>query len=233
MDFIAQFLIPGNHAEIEEDLSVEQSLGFWGARPRGEGSFPLTHRHAPLRIHSHHIAWAQDLACSIKTQADVFGKFLEVVIVEVVVKVIGEHERVVLVRGKNHFTAALGTHGNESEVHWGLAKFFNSDAKSRRATESAAMVIIPAVSSGAAPLSISWATTFVVRVKASASPSTDFLHEISAVSNTGSLCSSRAMSFCVTMPVTRPPSTTGRWWIFRSDMSIKASMASASEPSVN
>src|SRR5699024_9280683 len=122
MDFIAQFLVPRNYAEIEEDLGVEQSLGFWGARPRGEGSFAFTYRHAPLRIHSHHIAWAQDLACSITAQADVFGEFLEVVIVEVVVKVIGEHERVVLVRGKNHFTAALGTHSNESEGHWEIGR---------------------------------------------------------------------------------------------------------------
>ena len=95
------------------------------------------------------------------------------------------------------------------------------------------MVIMPAVSSGAAPLSINCATTLVVRVKASASSSTEFFRDKSAVRKTGSLCSSRAMSFCVTMPVTVPSSTTGRWWILRSDMSMRASMAKDSELSVN
>ena len=39
----------------------------------------------------------------------------------------------------------------------------------------------------------------------------EFLREISAARKTGSLCNRRAISFCVTMPVTRPSSTTGKW----------------------
>ena len=116
-----------NGAHVEEGLGVQQRLWLRCGDPCVKGVCPLRNGHAPVGVHGHHVAWAENLTCGVEAGAHIVGEVFKVVTVEVGVVGIVQDEGVVLVRCESHAAPPLGAQHHKCVWDGRWAELFFSE----------------------------------------------------------------------------------------------------------